>query len=79
MTLDRWLDVSAAPRDGTPIILWLEDDEAAPPFVVTVGLWKADPDAGISYWRVFEVDETPTIYFDRHIRGWRPLPQAADP
>ncbi len=45
-TMDRWLDVSAAPRDGTPVILWIDDDEAPPAFLVTVGAWEEDSIAG---------------------------------
>ncbi len=62
--MDRWLDVSAAPRDGTPVILWIEDDEAPPPFPVTVGVWEVDPTAGVSYWRVFGARVIPGLYFD---------------
>ena len=39
MTTSRWLDVSAAPRDGSPILLWIQDDENPPDFPVTVGFW----------------------------------------
>jgi hypothetical protein len=46
--------VSAAPCDGTSTILWLDDDDEAPPaFPVTVGAWEVDPTAGVSYWCVF--------------------------
>jgi hypothetical protein len=41
--MDRWLDVSAASRDGTPVILWIDDDEAPPVFLVTVGTLEEDP------------------------------------
>ncbi len=47
--MDRWLDVSAAPRDGTLVILWLDDDESPPNLLVTVGAWEVDPVAGVSY------------------------------
>jgi hypothetical protein len=63
MTTGRWLDVSAAPRDGSPVLLWIQDDEAAPDFPVTVG-----------FWRVFSA-RGPSTYFDLHARGWRPLPR----
>lgn len=72
--MDRWLDVSAAPRDGTPIILWIDDDEAPPAFPGTVGAWKVDPIAGLSYWRVFGTEDGTSLYFDQHVRGWMPLP-----
>jgi hypothetical protein len=42
MTKGQWLDVSAAPRDGSPILLWIQDDEAPPDFPVTVGFWETD-------------------------------------
>ena len=72
--MDRWLDVSAAPRDGTPVILWIDDEEAPLPFSVTVGSWEVNPIAGVSYWRVFGAKGMPSLYFDQHIRGWMPLP-----
>jgi hypothetical protein len=75
MTTDRWLDVSAAPRDGTPVILWLEDAEAPPTFPVTVGVWETDDMTGADYWRVFGAKDTTSFYFDQHVLGWRPLPR----
>ncbi len=72
--MNRWLDVSAAPRDGTLVILWLDDDEAPPNLLVTVGAWEVDPVAGVSYWRVFGAKGMPSLYFDQHVRGWMPLP-----
>ncbi len=71
---DRWLDVSAAPCDGTPIILCIDDDEAPPAFPVTVGAWEEDPTAGVSYWRVFGAKDSTSLYFDQHVQGWMPLP-----
>jgi hypothetical protein len=29
--MDDWYPVRLAPRDGTPVILWMEDAEAPPP------------------------------------------------
>jgi hypothetical protein len=75
----RWLDVSAAPHDGTPVILWLEDEEAPPPFPVTVGVWETDGDTGAGFWRVFGPKETAGFYFDQHVRGWMPLPRPQIP
>ena len=72
--MDRWLDVSATPRDGSPVILWIDDNEAPPTFPVTVGSWEVDPAAGVSYWRVFGTKGMPALYFDQHVRGWMPLP-----
>jgi hypothetical protein len=60
--------------DGTPIILWIDDDEAPPAFPMTVGAWKVDPIAGLSYWRVFGTEDGTSLYFDQHVRGWMPLP-----
>ncbi len=67
--MDRWLDVSAAPRDGTPIILWIDDDEAPPVFLMTVGVWEEEPIGGVSYWRVFGAKDSTSVYFDQHVQG----------
>jgi hypothetical protein len=61
MTTSRWLDVSAAPRDGSP-------------FPVTVGFWETNTIFEIGVWRVFSARGSST-YFDQHVRGWRPLPR----
>jgi hypothetical protein len=74
----RWLHVSAAPRDGTPVILWIEDPEAPPSYPVTIGAWTPDAEVRASYWRVFAVEYGATAYFDPHIRGWKPLPHPGD-
>jgi hypothetical protein len=74
--MDRWLDVSAAPRDGTPVILWLDDDEAPPAFAVTVGAWEVNPVAGVSYWRVFGAKGMPSLY--HAILVFRPACQRLD-
>jgi hypothetical protein len=29
--MDDWYPVRLAPRNGTPVILWIEDEEARPP------------------------------------------------
>lgn len=78
MRIGRWLDVSAAPRDGSPVLLWVEDDETPPTFPVTVGLWEVDPRAGLSYWRVFGAKDSTALFFDQHVRGWMPLPNPGD-
>jgi hypothetical protein len=62
MTTSRWLDVSAAPRDGSPVLLWIQDDEDPPDFPVTVGFWETNTRGS-------------STYFDQHVRGWRPLPR----
>ena len=71
----RWLDVSAAPRNGTPVILWVEDKKAPPTYPVTVGVWETDDITGVSCWRVFADHYGTHNYFDQHIRGWMPLPR----
>ncbi len=32
-----WYPKRLAPRNGTPVILWIEDEEAPPTYPVTVG------------------------------------------
>jgi hypothetical protein len=53
MAKGRWLDVSAAPRDGSPILLWIQDGEAPPDFPVIVGVWETDTIFEVGFWRVF--------------------------
>jgi hypothetical protein len=36
--MNDWYPVRLAPRDGTPVILWVEDVEAPPTYPVTVGV-----------------------------------------
>jgi hypothetical protein len=54
MTWD-WSPISAAPRDGTPVILWLEEDEMPPVFTQPVGFWIVDPPSRsrllAAFWR----------------------------
>jgi hypothetical protein len=71
-----WYPVSVAPRDGTPIILWLEDVDAPPVYPVTVGVWETDDMTGTNYWRVFAASYGTHAYFDDHVRGWINLPRA---
>ena len=73
--MNRWLDVSAAPRNGTPVILWIEDRDAPPTYPVTVGVWETDDFSEVSCWRVFADHDGTHNYFDQHIRGWMPLPR----
>jgi hypothetical protein len=51
--MHKWMSVSAAPRDGTPIILWVAGSEAPLVYPVTIGVWVTDDITGASYWRVF--------------------------
>lgn len=72
--MHRWLDVTAAPRDGRPVILWIDDSEDPPTYPVTVGTWETEGTTGLGYWRVFGAKDGSLIYFDDQIRAWMPLP-----
>jgi hypothetical protein len=50
--MNDWYSKRLAPRDGTPVILWIEDQEAPPVYPVTVGAWEHDDITGRSHWRV---------------------------
>ncbi len=73
--MDHWYPVRLAPRDGTPVILWIEDEEAPPAYPVTVGTWETDSMTGRSHWRVFGAQFGTHVYFDQHVVGWRALPR----
>ncbi len=66
-----WSPISAAPRDGTPVILWMAEDEIPPVLPLTVGFWTIDSEAGVSCWRLF--GDHSRFCSDGQIRGWRPL------
>jgi len=66
-----WAPVATAPRDGTPVILWLAEEDTAPERPQAVGYWTLNPQAGIGYWRLF--GDPPRVCSDRQIRGWKPL------
>ena len=66
-----WSPISTVPRDGTPVILWMAEDEAPPSLPLTVGFWTVNPMAGVDYWRIF--GDPPHFCSDRQIRGWKPL------
>ncbi|WP_201864708.1 hypothetical protein [Microvirga soli] len=66
-----WCPITAAPRDGTPIVLWMIESEAPPEIPQPVGYWALSPKAGIGYWRLF--GDPPRFCSDRQIRGWKPL------
>ncbi len=53
--MNDWLPVRLAPRDGTPVILWIKDEEATPTYPVTVGVWETNDITRRRYWRVFEL------------------------
>jgi hypothetical protein len=73
-----WYPVNAAPRDGTPMILWIDGDEAPPSAPVTVGFWVTEHTTGLSYWRVFGDQDSRRSYVDKRIRGWTPLLRDCD-
>ena len=66
-----WASVATAPRDGTPLVLWMLEDETLPEVPLSVGFWTLNPKAGIGYWRLF--GDPPRFCSDRQIRGWKPL------
>jgi hypothetical protein len=66
-----WASVATAPRDGTPVIFWVIEDETPPEVPLTVGFWTLSPKVGIGYWRLF--GDPPRFCSDRQIRGWKPL------
>ncbi len=74
----EWNPVVTAPRDGMPVILWIEDDQAPPTYPVTVGVWENDDMTGLSHWRVFGATYGTNTYFDQHVRGWMFLPIPRD-
>jgi hypothetical protein len=76
--MEHWQPVSTAPRNGMPVILRIQDEEAPPAYPVTVGVWVADDITGRSYWRVFRGVFGTHYYFDQHIRGWMWLPLGRD-
>jgi hypothetical protein len=45
-SMEDWYPKRLAPRDGTPVILWIEDEEALPTYPVTVGVWETDDMTG---------------------------------
>ena len=66
-----WSPISAAPRDGTPVILWMAEDEAPPVLPLIVGFWTITSKADVICWRLFGDDSR--FCSDTQIRGWRPL------
>ena len=66
-----WSPISAAPRDGTPVILWMAQDEAVPFVPLSVGFWTISAATGAGYWWIF--GDPPLLCSDREIRGWKPL------
>ena len=66
-----WYPISAAPRDGTPVILWMAKDHDPPALPLTAGFWIFNPRAAMGYWTIF--GDHPRFCSDRQIRGWKPL------
>ncbi len=74
--MTHWLPVETAPRDGSPVLLWIEDRDAPPIYPVTVGVWSVDHLDGARFWHVFsKAFDGSSAYFDDHVRGWMPLPE----
>jgi hypothetical protein len=71
-----WHPVSTAPRDGTPVVLWTDEEEVPPVCPATVGYWVADPMTGLGYWRIFGDKDGRHSSIDERIRGWKPLLRA---
>ena len=68
-----WSLISTAPRDGTPVILWLAEDDTPPVLPLTVGFWTPDDRIRAACWRIFgNVDGTESCA-DERVRGWKPL------
>lgn len=68
-----WTPVSAAPRDGTPVVLWLSEDADPPVLPLTVGFWTVDPATGAGGWQIFGRDDSPRAVSDSQIRRWKAL------
>jgi len=68
-----WSPISTAPRDGTPVILWLFEDEEPPVLPLMAGFWTADPATGAGGWQIFGRDDNPQFVSDSQIRGWKAL------
>lgn len=68
---EGWSPIGVAPRDGTPVILWLIEDGTPPAIPQPVGYWTLNSIAGIGYWRLF--GDPPRFCADTQIRGWKQL------
>jgi hypothetical protein len=71
--MDNWYPVRLAPRDGTPVILWIEDQEAPPSYPVTVGAWEHDDITGRSHWRVLGPAQDLCLIERLGRTDWEPL------
>jgi hypothetical protein len=68
-----WSPISIAPREGTPVILWMIEDETPQSLPLTVGFWTVDTVTGLGGWRIFGSAESLPFLVDQQIRGWKPL------
>jgi hypothetical protein len=68
---EGWLPISTAPRDGTPVILWMIEDEIPPTLPLSVVFWTINPQAEIGHWQLF--GDPPRFCSERRIRAWKPL------
>jgi hypothetical protein len=66
-----WSPISVAPRDGTPVVLWMAEDDTPPVLPLNVGFWTINLKAGVGYWRIF--GDPPRFCSDRQIQAWKPL------
>jgi hypothetical protein len=69
--MEDWHPVRLAPRDGTPVILWMAESDTPPVLPLTAGFWTISPKAEVGYWQIF--GDQPRFCSDRQIRGWMPL------
>jgi hypothetical protein len=53
-----WFPVSTAPRDGTPVVLWMVEDEMPPALPLIGGYWTVNTATGLGGWRIFGAAET---------------------
>jgi hypothetical protein len=68
-----WFPVSTAPRDGTPVVLWMVEDEMPPALPLIGGYWTVNTATGLGGWRIFGAAEGQPFRVDEQIQGWKPL------
>jgi hypothetical protein len=54
----------AAPRDGTPVVLWLSEDKEPPVLPEPVGFWLVDRVTSAGSWRMFGRGDSPSFVTD---------------
>lgn len=67
-TTGGWSPIGTAPRDGTPVIPWMVEDETPPSLPLTVGFWTVNTVAGLSGWRIFGAEADLQFRKDEQIR-----------